>query len=666
MADDLCRVLFLPDNRFVTVARGENLLRAAMDADVHINASCGGSGSCGKCRVVIEEGEVEREPNPKLGEAEAARGYALACQTRVLSDLKVSIPLESRIGDRRIFERAEPTPAHGHLLSAADWEERLPAWELDPPTRKYHLVLPEPSLDDNASDAERIKRGLAVEAGLRDVVIDYPVLQRLPNMIRQSGWDITVTVLDSGEELRAVRIEQGDTTERQSAIAIDVGTTTISAELIDLRTGEVTARASDYNAQVAFGEDVITRIIYAIRGTGLAKLQSVVVGTIWNLIKNLVEQAGIEYCNITHVVVAGNTTMTHLLLGLNPKYIREEPYIPSATFFPWIKCSDIGLRIAAGVYLYAIPCVASYVGGDIVAGMLASGIFNTDRLTLYIDIGTNGEMVLGNRDWMLSCSCSAGPAFEGGGVKHGMRATSGAIEQVRIDKIGYEPMIITVGNRKPIGICGSGLIDALSEMFLTGVINEKGKINTDLPTPRVRRTEGGAEYVLVWAEDSATRRDIVITEVDIDNLMRAKAAVYAGIEILLSSMDLDVSMIDELLIAGAFGRYLEVDKAVTIGLLPDIGYEKIKFVGNGSLLGAHLSALSREMLARANEIARQMTYLELSMNPAFMEHYVSALFFPHTDLDSFPSVKERLEAYRAVQRMAARDGGENGAEKGAD
>ncbi|MBC7229364.1 MAG: DUF4445 domain-containing protein [Actinobacteria bacterium] len=666
MTDDLCRVLFLPDNRFVTVARGENLLRAAMDADVHINASCGGSGSCGKCRVVIEEGEVEREPNPKLGEAEAARGYALACQTRVLSDLKVSIPLESRIGDRRIFERAEPTPAHGHLLSAADWEERLPAWELDPPTRKYHLVLPEPSLDDNASDAERIKRGLAVEAGLRDVVIDYPVLQRLPNMIRQSGWDITVTVLDSGEELRAVRIEQGDTTERQSAIAIDVGTTTISAELIDLRTGEVTARASDYNAQVAFGEDVITRIIYAIRGTGLAKLQSVVVGTIWNLIKNLVEQAGIEYCNITHVVVAGNTTMTHLLLGLNPKYIREEPYIPSATFFPWIKCSDIGLRIAAGVYLYAIPCVASYVGGDIVAGMLASGIFNTDRLTLYIDIGTNGEMVLGNRDWMLSCSCSAGPAFEGGGVKHGMRATSGAIEQVRIDKIGYEPMIITVGNRKPIGICGSGLIDALSEMFLTGVINEKGKINTDLPTPRVRRTEGGAEYVLVWAEDSATRRDIVITEVDIDNLMRAKAAVYAGIEILLSSMDLDVSMIDELLIAGAFGRYLEVDKAVTIGLLPDIGYEKIKFVGNGSLLGAHLSALSREMLARANEIARQMTYLELSMNPAFMEHYVSALFFPHTDLDSFPSVKERLETYRAVQRMAAREGGVNGEEKGAD
>jgi len=659
---DSCRVLFLPDNRYVMVPKGENLLKAAMDADVHVNASCGGSGSCGKCRVLVEEGEVEREPNPKLSEEEISQGYALACQTSVLSDLRVSIPIESRIGDRRIFERKEPEPAHGHLLSAADWEKRLPHWELNPSTRKIHLVLAEPTLDDNVSDAERVKRGLAVETGLRDVIIDYPVLQRLPNMLRQSDWDITVTVLDSGEELRAVRIEQGDTSGRQSAIAIDVGTTTISAELIDLQTGEVTARASDYNAQVAFGEDVITRIIYATRGTGLAKLQSVVVGTIWNLIKSLVEQAGIEYCDITHLVVSGNTTMTHLLLGLNPRYIREEPYIPSATFFPWIKCSDLGLRIAAGVYLYAVPCVASYVGGDIVAGMLASGIFNADKLTLYIDIGTNGEMVLGNREWMLSCSCSAGPAFEGGGVKHGMRATRGAIEQVRINKVNYEPMIITVGHRRPIGICGSGLIDALSEMFLTGIVNEKGKINTELPTDRVRATEGGAEYVLVRAEDSATRRDIVITEVDIDNLMRAKAAVYAGIEILLSSVDMDVSMIDELLIAGAFGRYLEVDKAVTIGLLPDIGYEKMKFVGNGSLLGAHLAALSKDMLNKAKDIAHQMTYLELSMNPAFMEHYLSALFFPHTNLEAFPSVRERLESYRNEQRLAgeAAVGGEVG------
>ncbi len=641
--DETVKILFLPENRFIVVNRGENLLKAAMRADVHINASCGGAGSCGKCRVVIEKGEVKREPNPKLTSEDIDKGYAMACQAAVLTDLEVRIPLESRIGDKRIFERAEPLPSYGHLLSADDWEKRLPAWELDPPTRKVHVVMDQPSLDDNIADAERVKRTLAMTAGIKNVVIDYKALQRLPNMLRQSGWDITVTILDSGEELRVVRVEQGDTTLHQSAIAIDIGTTTISAELLDLATGEVTARASDYNAQVAFGEDVITRIIYATKGTGLAKMQSVVVGTIWNLIKNLVEQAGIEYCNITHMVIAGNTTMTHLLLGLNPKYIREEPYIPSATIFPWTKASDVGLRIAAGVYLYPVPCVASYVGGDITAGILASGIFNSDKLTLYIDIGTNGEMVLGNRDWLLSCSCSAGPAFEGGGVKHGMRATRGAIEQVRINKSNYEPMIITVENQKPIGICGSGLIDTLAELFLAGLINQKGKFDLDLPTDRLRSTDIGAEYVLVRAEDTATRRDIVITEVDIDNLMRAKAAVYAGIEILLSSMDMEIGMIDELLMAGAFGRYLEIDKAVAIGLMPDIGYDKIKFVGNGSLLGAHLAALSREMLSKSQEIARQMTYLELSMNPGFMEKYISALFFPHTNMDLFPSVKQQLE-----------------------
>ncbi len=643
------KVLFLPENRYIEVEKGENLLKAAMRADVHINASCGGAGSCGKCRVIVEKGEVEREPNPKLTQEDIDKGYAMACQAAVLTDLEVRIPLESRIGDKRIFERAEPKPSYGHLLSADDWEKRLPAWELDPPARKVHLVMDPPSLDDNTSDAERVKRTLSLEAGIKNVVINYNTLQRLPNMLRQSGWDITVTVLDTGDEVRVVRVEQGDTTANQSAIAIDIGTTTISAELLDLATGEVKARVSDYNAQVAFGEDVITRIIYATKGTGLAKLQSVVVGTIWNLIKNLVEKSGSEYCSITHMVIAANTTMTHLLLGLNPKFIREEPYIPSATFFPWTKSSDVNLRIAAGVYIYPVPCVSSYVGGDITAGILASGIFNTDKLTLYIDIGTNGEMVLGNRDWLLACSCSAGPAFEGGGVKHGMRATSGAIEQVRINKSNFEPMIITVENKKPIGICGSGLIDILAELFLSGLINQKGKFDCDLPTDRVRSTENGAEYVLVRAEDSATHRDIVVTEIDIDNLIRAKAAVYAGIEILLSSMDMDITMIDELLMAGAFGRYLEIDKAVAIGLMPDIGYDKIKFVGNGSLLGAHLAALSREMLTKSQEIARQMTYLELSTNPGFMDKYMSALFFPHTDMDLFPSVRQQLEEIRAEQ-----------------
>jgi uncharacterized 2Fe-2S/4Fe-4S cluster protein (DUF4445 family) len=298
------------------------------------------------------------------------------------------------------------------------------------------------------------------------------------------------------------------------------------------------------------------------------------------------------------------------------------------------------------------------VGGDIVAGVLASGMFNSDKITLYIDIGTNGEMVVGNKDWMLSCSCSAGPAFEGAGVKHGMRATRGAIEQVRINEVSYEPMIITVGNKRPIGICGSGLIDTLAELFLTGVIDERGKVNTELDTPRARMSDSGGEYVLAWADESGTNRDIVITDVDIDNLMRAKAAVFAGINVMLEEVGMTVDMVEEILIAGAFGRYLEIDKAIIIGLLPDVDTEKIKFVGNGSLLGSYLMALSKNLIEEGDRIANMMTYLELSTNPKFMDQYMAALFLPHTHIEDFPNVKRRLEEARAASSMQQPQGGD--------
>ncbi len=642
------RVCFYPENRCIEVDKGENLLRAAMKADVHINASCGGEGYCGKCRVIIEKGEVKQRLQVKLSQEEIKQGYTLACCSTVESDVDVRIPIESQIGDKGVLLRRPPIPLKGYTLSAKDWAERLPQWELNPPTAKFHLILDKPSLEDNISDAERIKRGLAKLADLKDVVIDYPMLSALPSMVRAASFDVTVTVLDRGMEQRAVRLEKGDTTPRQAAIAIDLGTTTVSAQLIDLQTGRVIAEASDYNGQISYGEDVITRIIYSTRSTGLAKLQSAAVNTIWNLIQQMVEKTGIEFCSITHLCISGNTTMIHLLLGLDPRYIRVDPYIPAATHFPWIKASNIGIRIASGVYLRCTPCVASYVGGDIVAGVLASGMFNSEKLTLYIDIGTNGEMVLGNKEWMLSCSCSAGPAFEGAGVKHGMRATRGAIEQVRINEVTKEPMIITIGNRRPIGICGSGLIDLLAELFLTGVIDERGKIDVDLDTPRTRVGESGSEYVLVWADESGTNRDIVITEADIDNLMRAKAAVYAGIQILLQEVGMKIEDVEEILIAGAFGRYLEIDKAIIIGLLPDVDTEKIKFVGNGSLLGSYLMALSKNLIKEADRIANMMTYLELSVNPRFMEQYVSALFLPHTHKEMFPTVLQRLEEARAA------------------
>ncbi|MBK5093073.1 MAG: DUF4445 domain-containing protein [Actinobacteria bacterium] len=651
------KVCFYPANVCMEVPKGENLLRAAMQADVHINASCGGDGYCGKCRVIIEKGEVEQKLQAKLTEEEAKQGYALACSSTVESDLDVRVPIESQLGDKRVLERKPPIPLKGYTLSAKDWAERLPQWELNPPTTKIRLLLEKPTIEDNLSDGERIKRELSRLVGLKDVVIDYPMLQALPGLIRASSFDVTVTVLDRGQEIRAVRLEKGDTSPRQAAIAIDLGTTTISTQLVDLQTGEVIAEAADYNGQITYGEDIITRIIYSTRATGLAKLQSAAVNVIWNLVQQLVEKTGTEFCSITHLCISGNTVMIHLLLGIDPRYIRVDPYIPVATHFPWIKASNIGIRIASGVYLRCTPCVASYVGGDIVAGVLASGMFNSEKLTLYIDIGTNGEMCLGNKDWLLSCSCSAGPAFEGAGVKHGMRATSGAIEQVRINEATYEPMIITIGNRRPIGICGSGLIDVLAELFLAGVIDERGKVNVEIDTQRTRQGDSGGEYVLAWADESGTNRDIVITDVDIDNLIRAKAAIFAGINILLEEVSIDFDQVEEILIAGAFGRYIEIDKAIIIGILPDIDTDKIKFVGNGSLLGSYLMALSKNMIAEADKIADMMTYLELSTNPRFMDQYISALFLPHTNVEDFPTVTRRLEEARKRGRLGAAAGG---------
>ena len=651
------QVCFYPENRCIEVDKGENLLRAAMKADVHVNASCGGEGYCGKCRVIVEKGEVKQKLQASLSQEETKRGYVLACTATVESDADVRVPMETQLGDKSALTRRPPIPLKGYTLSAKDWAERLPQWELNPPTTKLHLVLDKPTLDDNLSDAERIKRELARLAGLKDVVFDYPMLQVLPSLIRAASFDVTVTVLDRGQELRAVRIEKFDASQRQAAIAIDLGTTTISTQLIDLQTGQVIAEASDYNAQITYGEDIISRIIYSTRSTGLAQLQSSAVTTIWNLIQQMVEKTNMELFRITHLCLSGNTTMTHLLLGIDPRYIRVDPYIPVAQYFPWIKASNIGIRIASGVYLHCTPCVASYVGGDIVAGVLASGMFNSEKVTLYIDIGTNGEMALGNKDWLMSCSCSAGPAFEGAGVKHGMRATRGAIEQVRINEVTLEPMIITVGNRRPIGICGSGLIDILAELFLTGIMDERGRINVDLETPRVRQTNAGGEYVLAWADESGSNRDIIITDSDIDNLMRAKAAIYAGINVLLEEVGMTFDMVEEILIAGAFGRYLEIDKAIIIGLLPDVDTDKIKFVGNGSLLGSYLMALSKNLINEADRIANMMTYLELSTNAHFMDQYVSALFLPHTNIEEFPSVKLRLEAARETARLGRQAGG---------
>lgn len=638
-SETMPKVLFYPDNRSIEVQKGENLLRAAMLAGVHVNASCGGAQTCGKCRVVIDEGKVSAPPSAKIAPQEAARGYVLACSASVEGDVVVRVPVESRLGDKRVLERKGREKRYGRLLTAEELENMISTWPLEPAAQRVEVELDPPTLSDPTADLERLKKGLSA-ACFESVEVGPKVLSALPRELRERGWKVSAVLVQENGGHRLVAISPAGL--HDLGIAVDVGTTTIAVELVDLKSGEVVARAADYNSQVSCGEDVISRIIYSTKGDNLKRLQRLAVDTINGLIEQVLEEAGAHADEVVDVAVAGNTAMTHMFLGVDPRHIRQEPYVPAFKQAPCVSAGELGLALPPEVAVRTAPCPASFVGGDVVAGALAAGLWNAEKLTLYIDVGTNGEIVLGNSDWLLSCSCSAGPAFEGGAIKHGMRAAPGAIEQLRINPDTYEPMILTIGGRRAKGICGSGLIDAVAEMFVAGVIDGRGKLNRDLETERIREVDGQAEYVLVSAEDSATGYDIVLTEADLDNLIRTKAAIYAGITTLLESVELKSTDVEEVIIAGGFGHYLELDKAVTIGLLPEVPFERVKFLGNGSLLGARLMLLSRRAASEAADLAAKMTYLELSTDAYFMDRYVAALFLPHTDASAFPGVVSML------------------------
>jgi uncharacterized 2Fe-2S/4Fe-4S cluster protein (DUF4445 family) len=462
-------------------------------------------------------------------------------------------------------------------------------------------------------------------------------------VLREGNWKVTLSMTSVGEVTEVLDVFPGDATKTRYGAAVDIGTTTIVVYLVDMTSGRIIGTASSYNPQVKCGDDVITRIVYATEKNGLQELQDLAVGSINAMLAELAEKDGVSTGMIDYIVVAGNTTMTHLFYGINPQHIREEPYIPTATFFPLIRGKNVGFRIDPQAILYAVPNVASYVGGDITAGVLVSQIHKQEKVSLFIDVGTNGEIVLGNREWLVTAACSAGPAFEGSGIKFGMRAMEGAIEEVEIDPKTYEVNYRVIGDVKPIGICGSGMIDALAEMYLAGVIDQKGKIREETGSKRIRKGESGLEYVLAWRVESAINKEIVITEVDLDNLIRAKAAIYAGFSTLLSQMGVTFADVENIYIAGGFGRYIDVERAVTIGMLPDLPVEKFQFLGNTSIIGAYFALLCDRLRHEAEDIARKMTYIELSVSRNFMDEYLSALFLPHTNLEAFPTVKREME-----------------------
>ncbi len=403
-------------------------------------------------------------------------------------------------------------------------------------------------------------------------------------------------------------------------------------------------KASSGNAQIKYGADVINRIVFSTKKNGLNELHKAIIHeTINPLLNSIYEKNNINKDDVISVVASGNTTMASLFLGVYPDYLRREPYIPPFLRSPKIMGENVELDVNPSAYVYLAPNVASYVGGDITAGVLSAGIWASEENVLFIDLGTNGEIVFGNQDFMMSCACSAGPAFEGGGIRCGMRASCGAIESIKIDPKTLEPRLSMIGNCDPIGICGSGIIDLICQMILTGVIDRRGKIQKELDNRRIRFDEHGiGEYVLAFKEEYNLENDITVNEVDIDNFIRAKGAIYSGASVLLQSLGMDFSVIDKVYIAGGIGNSLNIENAITIGLLPDVEREKFQYIGNSSLIGSYLALISRDAKNKLEEIASQMTYVELSVYPGYMDEFVSACFLPHTNIEDFPTVKDLL------------------------
>lgn len=620
-----CRVNFASDGVHADVASGTTILEACQAAGVPIDAVCGGTGKCGRCKV-RPKGEFSPGDVRSLTDLERETGVVLACEATVEGDLEVDILPRSRIREHQILTR---TP-EAKVSKPTPW------------LRKVLLDLPKATLYDNTADFERIQRAL----GDRGYTMPIETLRNMPHVLRSGDWKVTATLADLEGREEITRLEPGDNCDCLLGLAVDIGTTTVVGHIVDLLTGEVLATASEYNRQISRGEDVIARMMYS-EEKGVKELTDLARRTVNTVIAKLLEEVSrgrdspVTSLDLVGASMAGNTIMTHFFVGVDTRFIRLEPYVPVAHHMPPRSGYDLGMDIHPSSEVLLFPSRAGYLGGDVVADVLASGMHRSDDVSMLIDVGTNGEIVLGCADWLVSCACSAGPAFEGGEVSCGIRAMHGAIDRIRVNDdltVSYH----VIGDEKPTGICGSGLIDLIAEMYEHGVIDRKARIQS-LPTDRVRRVDGGLEFVVEWRDrlgEGATA-DLVVTDPDLQNVLRTKAAIFGAATVLLKKMGERLDGLDSLVIAGGFGNHLDIDRAVSIGMFPDIPREKYRFIGNGALEGARLALLSEDMRKDMVEIFEEMTYIELSVDNDFYNEFTSSLFIPHTDLAKFPSFKER-------------------------
>ena len=622
-----------------TAAPGETLLETARAANVAIDAPCSGNGSCGKCRVKLLEGTVEGLQTSHITDEDYAAGWRLSCASKVSSDVTVMVPDIASAYQSRMKTADLSTGEEVAIFTRLEEDLKAAGVDFSNDFMETEVTMEEPTLEDTMPDTERLTMALEGALGCDKVCLSYPTVHKLARVLRQSGFHVAVAGTLKDGVFHAMDVRNANEPQPMCGLAIDIGTTTVSAVITDLKTGRLLAKGSGGNGQIRYGADVINRIVEQGRKGGVERLQKAIVEeTLQPLTRALCASAKVDADRILRCCVASNTTMNHLLLGVDADPVRMEPYIP--TFFHWdgLKAGDIRFVANPDARVVLAPNIGSYVGGDITAGTLTSRIWDKDEFSLFIDLGTNGEIVFGNRDFMMSCACSAGPAFEGGDISCGMRATDGAVEAVTIDRETLEPTLSIVGKegQKPVGICGSGIIDVIAELYRTSAISAKGHFVRE--NRRILRDEHGmGRYVLAFSNESDTGREIAITEVDIECFIRAKGAIFSAIHIMLSSLDMDVSVLEHIYVAGGIGSGINMENAVRIGMFPDVDRALFQYIGNSSLAGAYALVLSNAAEEKVHELASNMTYLELSTEPKYMEEFVAACFLPHTNKELFPS-----------------------------
>ena len=624
------KVYFKKHDVTTILSEGDTLLEAANRSEIGISAICGGKGLCAKCRVAVLDGEenldqVSSIERISLSDDDLRRGYRLACCARMKREgtVVVDVPPESSVEHQRLLVAGVQTSV-----------------SLNPAVKKYVFHLTPATLQHIQSDAEILQRAATQEMNRENLTFSYHALSELPPAIRTGNWVVTATIY-ANEEI--IRVQPGGCGRVPYGLAVDIGSTKLAAYLMSLNEGKVVATASCSNPQITFGDDIISRISYAGNSDNLKKLQGVVVAAVNKLLSEVCRSATIPTTEVYEIVAVGNTAMHHLFLGIDPKYIALAPYPPAIRTAITLRADEIGLHANRSAYVYLLPIVAGFVGGDALADVLATKIYESEKPCLLIDVGTNTEIVLGDRHRLMSCSCASGPALEGGCVTHGMRAETGAIERVYINPQDLEPGYQTIGDAAPRGICGSGILDVVSSLLQCKLVDQKGKLNPTAQTPRIRTKNNSTEYVLVWGKDSATRTDIVINQYDIQQIQLAKAAIYAGASILKKHMHINDSDISTVYLAGAFGTYVDPQSALTVGMYPDVTLSRIRFVGNAAGSGARMALLSTEIREKAEQVAKQLEYLELAADKGFSDEFMNALFLPHRDPARFPTVNQLLE-----------------------